>query len=65
MTYVVTEACINCKNTDCVDVCPVEAIYAEDEVANVWPAITEKTTAAADAERWAEVKDKRALLETA
>ena len=25
MTYVVTEACINCKHTDCVQVCPVDA----------------------------------------
>ena len=25
MTYVVTEACINCKHTDCVEVCPVDA----------------------------------------
>ncbi|MFZ1364024.1 MAG: ferredoxin FdxA [Brachymonas denitrificans] len=25
MTHVVTEACINCKYTDCVDVCPVDA----------------------------------------
>ncbi len=25
MTFVVTEACINCKHTDCVDVCPVDA----------------------------------------
>jgi len=25
MTYVVTEACIRCKYTDCVDVCPVDA----------------------------------------
>jgi ferredoxin len=24
MTYVVTEACIRCKFTDCVDVCPVD-----------------------------------------
>ena len=24
MTYVVTEACIKCKYTDCVDVCPVD-----------------------------------------
>ncbi|MBW8305257.1 MAG: ferredoxin, partial [Thiobacillus sp.] len=23
MTYVVAEACIKCKYTDCVDVCPV------------------------------------------
>ncbi|MAU41149.1 MAG: ferredoxin [Kordiimonas sp.] len=27
MTYVVTEACINCKFTDCVDVCPVDCFY--------------------------------------
>jgi ferredoxin len=25
MTYVVTEACIRCKYTDCVQVCPVDA----------------------------------------
>ncbi|THF67020.1 ferredoxin family protein [Pseudothauera nasutitermitis] len=25
MTHVVTEACIRCKYTDCVDVCPVDA----------------------------------------
>jgi len=24
MTYVVTEGCIECKYTDCVDVCPVD-----------------------------------------
>jgi ferredoxin len=24
MTYVVTESCIKCKYTDCVDVCPVD-----------------------------------------
>ncbi|WP_066272801.1 ferredoxin FdxA [Hydrogenophaga palleronii] len=25
MTHVVTESCIRCKYTDCVDVCPVDA----------------------------------------
>lgn len=25
MTFVVTESCISCKYTDCVDVCPVDA----------------------------------------
>ena len=25
MTYVVTENCINCKHTTCVDVCPTDA----------------------------------------
>lgn len=27
MTYVVTENCINCKYTDCVAVCPVDAFH--------------------------------------
>ncbi len=106
MTYVVTESCIKCKYTDCVDVCPVdcfregpnflvidpdecidctlcvaecpvEAIYAEDDVpenqraflklntdlAKVWPAITEKKDAPADADDWKDVKDKVSLLE--
>lgn len=27
MPYVVTEACIRCKFTDCVDVCPVDCFH--------------------------------------
>ena len=27
MTYVVTENCIKCKYTDCVEVCPVDCFY--------------------------------------
>jgi ferredoxin len=27
MAYVVTEACIRCKFTDCVEVCPVDCFY--------------------------------------
>ena len=27
MPYVVAEACINCKHTDCVEVCPVDCFY--------------------------------------
>jgi len=106
MTYVVTESCIKCKHTDCVDVCPVdcfregpnflvidpdecidctlcvaecpvEAIFAEDDVpdsqkdytalnaelAKIWKPIIEKKDAPADAEEWAKVKDKKHLLE--
>ena len=106
MTYVVTEACIKCKYTDCVDVCPVdcfregpnflvidpdecidctlcvaecpvEAIYAEDdlsadqvqftalnaELAKLWKPIVDKKDALADAEQWKDVKDKLHLLE--
>jgi len=27
MTYLVTESCIRCKYTDCVEVCPVDCFY--------------------------------------
>jgi ferredoxin len=27
MTFVVTESCIHCKYTDCVDVCPVDCFH--------------------------------------
>jgi ferredoxin len=27
MTYVVTDSCVKCKYTDCVEVCPVECFY--------------------------------------
>ena len=106
MTFVVTEACIKCKYTDCVEVCPVdcfhegpnmlvidpdecidctlcvaecpvEAIFAEDDVpenqrkftkinaelAKAWPVLTEKKDAPPDADEWKDVKDKADLLE--
>ncbi len=106
MTYVVTESCIKCKYTDCVDVCPVdcfregpnflvidpdecidctlcvaecpvEAIFAEDDVpeeqrdfiginadlAKIWKPIIEKKDAPPDAEEWRSEKRKRQLLE--
>ncbi|WP_029605309.1 ferredoxin FdxA [Kozakia baliensis] len=28
MAYVVTENCVRCKYTDCVEVCPVDCFYA-------------------------------------
>jgi ferredoxin len=79
MTYVVTESWINCKHTDCAEVCPVEAIFAEDdvpegqqdfirlnaEVTKVWAPITAKKPGPADVDHWAQIKDKRALLEFA
>ena len=27
MTFVVSDACIKCKHTDCVEVCPVDCFY--------------------------------------
>ena len=38
MTYVITEPCIDVKDTACVDVCPVDCIHptsAEDDFENV------------------------------
>ena len=27
MAFIVTESCIECKHTDCVEVCPVDCFY--------------------------------------
>ena len=105
MTYVVTESCIQCKYTDCVDVCPVdcfvegpnflaidpeecidctlcvaecpvEAIFAEDDVpeyqqefieinaklAKVWPIISSRKDPLPDADKFANEPNKRELL---
>lgn len=37
MTYVVTEACIKCKYTDCVAVCPVDCFYEGEETLVINP----------------------------
>ena len=37
MTYVVTEACIKCKYTDCVDVCPVDCFYEGENMLVINP----------------------------
>jgi ferredoxin len=106
MAYIVTETCIKCKYTDCVDVCPVdcfhegpnmlvidpeecidctlcvaecpvEAIFAEDDVpddqrdwiplnkelAAQWKTIIERKPGPPDADEWAKVKQKKHLLE--
>lgn len=38
MTYVVTEACIKCKYTDCVEVCPVDCFYEGENMLVINPA---------------------------
>ena len=106
MTYVVTESCIRCKYTDCVDVCPVdcfhegpnflvidpdecidctlcvaecpvEAIYAEDDVppgqepfkalnaelSKAWKVLNERKPAPPDADEWKDVEKKAHLLD--
>ena len=37
MTYVVTESCIKCKYTDCVDVCPVDCFYEGENMLVINP----------------------------
>jgi ferredoxin len=88
MTHVVTEPCIKCRYTDCVEPdecidcavcipeCPVNAIYAEEDVpadqrdftalnaelARIWPTITETKGGLPEAEEFKDKKDKRPLL---
>ncbi|MFQ5972342.1 MAG: ferredoxin FdxA [Alphaproteobacteria bacterium] len=37
MTYVVTEQCIKCKYTDCVEVCPVDCFYEGESMLVIHP----------------------------
>jgi len=37
MTYVVTEECIKCKYTDCVEVCPVDCFYEGENMLVIHP----------------------------
>ena len=37
MTYVVTEDCIKCKYTDCVEVCPVDCFYEGENMLVIHP----------------------------
>ena len=66
--------CIDC--TLCVPECPVDAIYAEEELpegmqeylalntelAALWPAIVQKKDALPEADRWSHIKGKRDQL---
>ena len=75
MLVIDPDECIDC--TLCVPECPVEAIFAEDDVPEAqqewiarnkelaagWKPIIERKPAPADADQWAKVKDKKHLLE--
>jgi ferredoxin len=37
MTFVVTEKCIKCKYTDCVEVCPVDCFYEGENMLAINP----------------------------
>ena len=36
MPYIIAEPCINVEDKACVEVCPVKAIFAEDETPDQW-----------------------------
>jgi ferredoxin len=75
MLVIDPDECIDC--TLCVAECPVEAIFAEDDVpedqrdytelnaelAKVWPSITERKDPPVDADDWKDKPNKRDLLE--
>ena len=37
MTYIVNDACIGCKYTDCVEVCPVDCFYEGANILVIHP----------------------------
>jgi ferredoxin len=75
MLVIDPDECIDC--TLCVAECPVEAIFAEDDVpkdqmkfipinaelSRVWKPIVERKPGPPDADEWAKVKEKEHLLE--
>jgi ferredoxin len=77
MTYVVTENCIKCKFTDCVEVCPVDCFYEGENMLVINPdecidcgvcvpecpaeAIVADTDPAAEA-KWVELNRRHASL---
>ena len=75
MLVIDPDECIDC--TLCVAECPVEAIFAEDDVpadqkpfialnaeqSKVWKAIVERKPAPPDADDWKDVKPKAHLVE--
>lgn len=75
MLVIDPDECIDCAV--CAPECPVEAILADEDVppdqrdfiaenatlAKKWPVIARVRPAPPDADRWAQVRDKRALLD--
>ena len=37
MTFIVGEGCINCKHTDCVEVCPIDCFYEGENFLVIHP----------------------------
>ena len=37
MTHIVIETCLNCKHTDCVEVCPVDCFHEDEFILYIDP----------------------------
>ncbi len=48
MAYVVTEPCVNCRYTDCVEVCPVDCFHAGPNFLVIDPEVCIDCTLCAD-----------------
>ena len=44
MTYVIAEPCIGQKDNSCVEACPVDACFAEDQLPGEWQKYAEINT---------------------
>ena len=60
MTYIVTEDCIKCKYTDCVEVCPVDCFYEGENMLVIHPDDAIKADTESGLEKWLEVNTKYA-----
>lgn len=76
MTFVVTDACVNCKFTDCVEVCPVDCFYEGENTLVIHPdecidcgvcepecpADAIRADSEPDSEQWVELNRRYALI---
>jgi ferredoxin len=44
MAYVIAEPCIGTKDNSCVEVCPVDACFAEDQLPDEWASFAQRNT---------------------
>ena len=77
MTYLVTDNCVKCKHTDCVEVCPVDCFYEGENFLVINPdecidcGVCEPEcpvdaigldSALDDADKWLEINSKYSLI---
>jgi len=79
MTYLVTDNCVKCKHTDCVEVCPVDCFYEGENFLAINPEecidcgvcepecpvdaiVPDNALDPDDAEKWTEINRKYSLI---